>query len=321
MEETLQTDIKGDCDPISPQPENSPQPNTEIKKRGFVIQEIISTELTYLDRLKLTIDYFIKPLKDLKILSEEDVVKQFSFLEMIYDLHSENRIEGSASQNLKFTQLFNAIAQNVKCYSDYLVNYEPSLQRRAHLLIYNRKFSEFVSQVEKDPRFQNQKLESLLILPVQRIPRYRLLLEQLLKYTPEDHVDYHTVSDALEKICQLAMYNNEQIRARENLNKMMEIMMSIEPTSRIDLFAPSDRKFIKEGNLLKQCRRRYKEFQFWLFSDELLYGEMTPIGLYTLNRQIPLNKCKIKLLLENDPDVKTAFILESPAKSFQIKAK
>jgi hypothetical protein len=48
---------------------------------------------------------------------------------------------------------------------------------------------------------------------------------------------------------------------------------------------------------------------------------MTPIGLYTLNRQISLAKCKVKLLEANDPDTLTAFILESPAKSFQIKAK
>jgi hypothetical protein len=242
---------------------DSPVPG-ENKKRGFVIQEIITTESTYLERLKFAVEYVIKPLKEQRILSEEDAVKQFNFLESIFRLHSENRIEGSASQNLKFIQLFDAIAQNVKCYSDYLVNYEPAMQRRAHLLIYNRKFSEFIEKVEKDPHLQGQKLESLLILPVQRIPRYRLLLEQLLKYTPEGHEDFHTVNSALDKICALAMYNNEQIRARENLNKMMEIMLSIEPTSRIDLFSENDRKFIKEGTLLKQCRYCFQSFFFFL---------------------------------------------------------
>lgn len=226
----------------------------ENKKRGFVIQEIIATETTYLQRLKFAIEYVIKPLKEIKILSEEDVVKQFNFLESIYNLHNEHRIDGSDSQNLKFVELFDAIGHNIQCYSDYLVNYEPAMQRRAHLLIYNRKFADFIEKVEKEPHLQGQKIESLLILPVQRIPRYRLLLEQLLKYTPEDHVDYQVVQSALENICALAMYNNEAIRARENLNKMMEIMMSIEPTSRMDLLAEKGRKFIKEGPLQKQCR-------------------------------------------------------------------
>jgi hypothetical protein len=68
-------------------------------------------------------------------------------------------------------------------------------------------------------------------------------------------------------------------------------------------------------------RRRYKEFQFWLLSDQLLYGEMTPLGLFTLNRQILLARCKVSVLEEGDTDAKTAFIIESPAKSFKIKAK
>lgn len=236
---------------VAPEASVSPVPD---KKRTYVIQEIISTEATYLQRLKFAIDFVIKPLKDSRILSEEDVVKQFTCLEAIYQLHSNNSIDGSASQNLKFVQLFDAISQNVQCYSDYLVNYESAMQRRAHLLTYNRKFADFVAKIEKEPHLQNQKIESLLILPVQRIPRYRLLLEQLLKYTPEDHVDYPIVQDALQKICELAMYNNEAIRARENMNKMMDIMLSIEPTSRIDLLAEKDRRFIREAPLLKQCR-------------------------------------------------------------------
>lgn len=52
-----------------------------------------------------------------------------------------------------------------------------------------------------------------------------------------------------------------------------------------------------------------------------MYGEMTPIGMYTLNRQIPLCRCKVTELDPFDPDFKIAFILESPAKSFKIKAR
>jgi hypothetical protein len=299
----------------------SPLKTGENKKRGYVIQEIITTESTYLQRLKLAIECFIKPLKETRILSEEDVIKQFNFLEMIYSLHNTNSIDGSVSQNLKFIQLFDAIAQNVSCYSDYLINYEPAMQQRGHLLISNRRFAEFIEKVEKDPILQGQKVESLLILPVQRIPRYRLLLEQLLKYTEEDHTDFPIVKDALDKICTLAMYNNEAIRARENMNKIMEIMMQIQPTNRVDLLEEKQRRFIKEGLLLRQCRRKDKGFQFWLFNDQLLYGEMTPIGYYTLNHQIPLSRCQISHLDINDVDYKTSFIIHSPVKSFKVKTK
>lgn len=38
-------------------------------------------------------------------------------------------------------------------------------------------------------------LQSFLIMPVQRFPRYELLLREVLKHTPADHVD----RDSLQK--------------------------------------------------------------------------------------------------------------------------
>ena len=43
-------------------------------------------------------------------------------------------------------------------------------------------------------------LDSLLICPIQRLPRYRLLLEALLSFTPEEHVDRSSLQRALEVV-------------------------------------------------------------------------------------------------------------------------
>lgn len=226
----------------------------ENKKRFYVIQEIISTEMTYIERLKITLDYVIKPLTEMKVIDVSDMKQQFDGFEKVYELHSRHSISGSTSRNLTFVDLFEDMGRNIDIYSVYLVNYEPAMQRRAALLTSNRRFADFVDRVQKTPELQGQNLESLLILPVQRIPRYRLLLEQLLKYTTEDHPDYQTVHSALDKICELAHYNNEAIRARENNNKLMSIMMQIQPTNRPNLLDDKNRKFLKEATLQKQCR-------------------------------------------------------------------
>lgn len=224
------------------------------KKRFYVIQEIITTEATYVERLKLTLDQFAAPLKALKILDKRDLCEQFDGLEQVYNLHAKHIIDGSTSQNLKFVDLFEDVARNHQVYSDYLVNYENAMQRRSSLLTNNRKFSDFIETIEKNPIMQNQKLEAMLIMPVQRIPRYRLLMEQLLKYTPETHPDFSVLQQALTVILTLAESNNEAIRARENKNKMMEIMMTIEPTTRMDLLEDRSRRFVMEATLLRQCR-------------------------------------------------------------------
>jgi hypothetical protein len=44
------------------------------------------------------------------------------------------------------------------------------------------------------------------------------------------------------------------------------------------------RTFVREGILRKLCRKGYKPFNFWLFSDKLLYGEVSvfraPFSVY-----------------------------------------
>ena len=48
-------------------------------------------------------------------------------------------------------------------------------------------------------------LPAFLICPVQRLPRYMLILRDLQKCTPEDHPDYPHLNDAFEVIKELVI--------------------------------------------------------------------------------------------------------------------
>ncbi len=65
-----------------------------------------------------------------------------------------------------------------------------------------------------------------------------------------------------------------------------------------------------------------KEFNFWLLSDKLLYGQAVPLArdIFILNREISLSRCFVKLFEAVD-DNKLSFMLESPAKSFIVRTK
>jgi len=43
-------------------------------------------------------------------------------------------------------------------------------------------------------------LSSFLIMPIQRVPRYKLLLEELLRKTERTHADFGALNEALEKV-------------------------------------------------------------------------------------------------------------------------
>ena len=44
--------------------------------------------------------------------------------------------------------------------------------------------------MQKFKEFKLFEIRSFLITPIQRIPRYKLLLDDLKKHTPEKHPDY-----------------------------------------------------------------------------------------------------------------------------------
>ena len=58
-------------------------------------------------------------------------------------------------------------------------------------------------------------MRSYLIMPIQRIPRYLLLVKELLKNTPEDHPDFVSLAEAQQGIDDAANHMNVAIKQRE----------------------------------------------------------------------------------------------------------
>lgn len=95
-------------------------------------------------------------------------------------------------------------------------------------------------------------LEMLLIEPVQRIPRYRLLLEEARKHTPEEmHADCTALDKAIEAIGEVAENINENAREDDERRKVVEIHARFKP--------PKDDDLRAHGALasLVQPRRRF----------------------------------------------------------------
>jgi hypothetical protein len=70
----------------------------------------------------------------------------------------------------------------------------------------SRDLESWIGDKEKD--IYPKSLEDLMICPVQRLPRYTLLLETLLKNTPIDHKDYKLISESLRRLKETVTYGN-----------------------------------------------------------------------------------------------------------------
>lgn len=68
-----------------------------------------------------------------------------------------------------------------------------------------------------------KEITDFLIMPIQRIPRYVLLLNDLCKHTKKSHLDFSDLRKALLKMKEVAGYVNEHKRDAENLNAVLKI--------------------------------------------------------------------------------------------------
>ena len=300
-----------------------------VKQRGYVVQELIDTEKSYVAQLQLVVDVFIDPLRLENILDNIDINEQFLNWEPILGLHKQllEQLEAGSAilGDTKVGQIFINYSSFFKMYMQYLSNFEVALTRRAELMCKNKKFLNFLDKAEKDSRCRNMGIESFLVTPVQRIPRYRMLLEQILKFTPESHEDYVNLSISLTNIIDVATANNEAIRQRESKDMIMQIMMSLDAKTRVNLLDVPTRIFIMESEMMRQCRRGKKKFKFWLFNDKILYGEenatvVQQSKVYSLNREILLIACRVSEAIDQCDDFERAFMVESPSKSFIVWA-
>ena len=63
-----------------------------------------------------------------------------------------------------------------------------------------RSFVQFLNKQQRLSEAEGHDLASYLIMPVQRIARYRLLLQELHKFTPTMHVDYEALQQAIQLV-------------------------------------------------------------------------------------------------------------------------
>ncbi|WFD45737.1 hypothetical protein GLX27_000361 [Malassezia furfur] len=87
-----------------------------------------------------------------------------------------------------------------------------------------RQIQAYLAQCRDDPRHSQLNLEGYLLLPIQRIPRYRMLLEQLVRCTaaeqlPRDEAD--AIPRALAHIALVASWVNEGKRQSEQGRRLL----------------------------------------------------------------------------------------------------
>lgn len=307
-----------------------------MTKRQHIAHELFTTEKTYIRLLTVLRDMYVDPIladsesrfvkigKVCDLTSDDNLTSMRVFLTSVRTIHDLNmqvfkelhdRINGW-NDDMTLGDIFIAKAGLFPMYSTYS---DAQLWGSRLLTIYakkNQDYANFIAEAEADERSENQTFNALLILPIQRVLRYKMMLEDSLKDLKKkkpQHADIPLLEQALKKLTVSAMHVNDVIKIRENQQEILALdaMWSGYECSK------AGRTLIRRGDLVKRCRRADKTFHYVLFSDVIIYGSSKSNGNhYEHHREIQLKTCSVVEDEVDDSKKRPGFQIFDTTKSF-----
>eukprot|EP00013_Stygamoeba_regulata_P020603 CAMPEP_0177661650 /NCGR_PEP_ID=MMETSP0447-20121125/18818_1 /TAXON_ID=0 /ORGANISM="Stygamoeba regulata, Strain BSH-02190019" /LENGTH=719 /DNA_ID=CAMNT_0019167059 /DNA_START=133 /DNA_END=2292 /DNA_ORIENTATION=+ len=278
------------------QPEAEKTVVTEMdEQRMKVAKEILQTEETYVNNLRVLLEHFKAPVlaqrEDLG-LSAANVALIFGNCELLleYNMTLLTRLREADEINTKsfpkeersVGEIFVHMVPLFKAYSVYVSTYNTGKETLEGLLKSNKQLASFLVDLKNKSGTQ-MDIHNFIMMPIQRIPRYKMLLNEMLRNTAVGHRNWNSIREALVLISEVAVEINKARPAAEHSAMIEAIQAKVADSEFLQLVQPH-RQFVCEGFLEKTWevqsdftgKKEAQSAYFWLFNDLLLYA--TPIG-------------------------------------------
>ncbi|XP_076348285.1 rho guanine nucleotide exchange factor 17-like [Tachypleus tridentatus] len=254
--------------------------NLVTDTRTHVVGELFDTEKSYVDSLQILVNKYMKPLKSSEYMGviEPSLVNDI-FLQIPEILaHHESFLE-KLRQRLTnwdtkqkvgdvFVEAFTK-EHVIDTYTTFINNWKFAKDVLKLTTQTKPAFQKFLEHTSREHKGK-LTLDALLIMPVQRIPRYELLIK--VSHTPVDHPDHQSLVLAQKEVHELAVKINKMERQAFQYEQLQQRVRDIENVieGAVDLVQP-DRTFIRYDDVMVSGGiGSKKERSIFLFSDLLL---------------------------------------------------
>jgi len=209
--------------------------------------------------------------------TKEQVMVLFSIIPEILELHKEmvKMIRERAqewSPNQKIADIFIENSRCLKMYTEYVNNYDRAIIVLSKIQE-NKNCVKFLKTCQEREPCKGQSIMGFLILPIQRLPRYRLLLEDLLKSSIDGyHKDYEALAAAVSRVCHVADYINSEKRKSDALHKLLDLQMIFKDKNNevIHDIVSETRMLILEKIMFYKNGKKGQKRYIYLFNDSLI---------------------------------------------------
>ncbi|KAK9958793.1 hypothetical protein ABG768_010894 [Culter alburnus] len=280
------------------------QKETNEQKLYKIANELLQTEKAYVARLNLLDKVFYAKLieearKD--TFPVDVVMKIFSNISSINAFHSQfllpdlEKRMGEWTSTPRIGDILQKLTPFLKMYAEYVKNFDHALDLLKQWTDRSPTFKAIILEIQSQEVCGSLTLQNHMLEPVQRVPRYEMLLKDYLKKLPQDHIDRRDAEKSLEIISMAATHSNTAIKKTENLKKLLEIYEMLGEEE--DIVNPSN-ELIKEGHILKLAARNTSAMDryLFLFNNMLLYcvPKFSLVGQkYTVRTRIGIEGMKV----------------------------
>jgi len=243
---------------------------TDHVNRKNVITELVETESKYVNLMFKLVDNVINPIRAVlfpdagvtlassatvptsKFISEEDFRVIFDGLLMVLEANknffpqvAQKLTSWSESQTVG--DVFLEWSHWFKLYRQYCNNFDRASHAFSNAVNKSKKFAQFIEDAM--PKMNYQTVQSVMISPIQRIPRYLLLLKELLKCTGIEHPDAALLSRALNAMSATASELDLSLGDQESAVELFCIVTKFRPIPELDQPTPG---LVKLGNVVEE---------------------------------------------------------------------
>ncbi|XP_070553734.1 rho guanine nucleotide exchange factor 17-like isoform X2 [Ptychodera flava] len=293
------------------------QEHDDIKRE--VLNNLLDSEESYVRALDTLVKTYMKPLRSPEnagIMDPGTVDVIFYKIPEILESHRRFLLQLTVRVNnwndkQKIGDLIISSFNKQRLMDDYLAfvdNFAQAKETFKEAKECKPSFRQFLDNCNKGSK-SKFTFDDLIIQPVQRIPRYSLLIKELLKHTSSTHPDHSSLKDARKEIEKLAQTINEADRAEKNLQTLQGIDSMIE--GNVDLIIPG-REFLKQfpvSEMIQKGSREgplKKDRALFLFSDLLMCTSVKRksgrASISVFNPNLILEASKFKLLWKHHLD-------------------
>ncbi|KAL6438921.1 hypothetical protein ACFW04_003755 [Cataglyphis niger] len=250
--------------------------------RTHVVVELYDTERSYVEALQILVNKYLQPLKSpenaglVDAGTVDEIFYQIPALLSHHEVFLEELRRRLDTWELKqtigdvFLDVFTKPVV-LETYTLFLDNWKSARKAIKTTCQAKPAFARFLEMMEREHKGK-LGLDQLLIKPVQKIPRYELLIQRLLKHTDPTHPDYELLQAAQKEVHELVVKINcterESLEWEQQQTTLREVQALVEGLAGI---VTNDRAFVRHDLVtIASNQGTRKERALFLFSDLLV---------------------------------------------------